>query len=392
VRATILEVVDNQINGNNPKSARKAYHLLLSRGYSEEHAKAAIGRVVLETIYDMLKNNQVFDEADYDNRLDALLRQIGLPGALDDAELGEADNLNVTVKMIEYNLGSVPKQAIIQLTEQPDAAIPALIELLQKVRDCPERYRAIDNYVGCIIAAYLLAQFRAEEALPVLVDLLSLPGEAPFDLFGDQITEDMGRILASLCCGQTDLLKGLVENGDVNEYVRSKAVDALSIVALHEPEYRDEIAAYYRQLLDQTIVLDDALTLSHVVMQCLDLYLIELLPEINAAFDAGLVDIYVVNRNDVASSFAQPQAKVLKQTVSEPGMQVITDTIEELSGWACFRANDARSERRLPVGHPQSSSRPLEPKQAVSHKTGRNEPCPCGSGKKYKKCCGQSGR
>jgi uncharacterized protein len=24
-------------------------------------------------------------------------------------------------------------------------------------------------------------------------------------------------------------------------------------------------------------------------------------------------------------------------------------------------------------------------------KTGRNEPCPCGSGKKYKKCCGMSG-
>ena len=27
-------------------------------------------------------------------------------------------------------------------------------------------------------------------------------------------------------------------------------------------------------------------------------------------------------------------------------------------------------------------------KQAVSHKVGRNDPCPCGSGKKYKKCCG----
>jgi len=25
---------------------------------------------------------------------------------------------------------------------------------------------------------------------------------------------------------------------------------------------------------------------------------------------------------------------------------------------------------------------------AVSTKVGRNEPCPCGSGKKYKKCCG----
>jgi uncharacterized protein YecA (UPF0149 family) len=25
---------------------------------------------------------------------------------------------------------------------------------------------------------------------------------------------------------------------------------------------------------------------------------------------------------------------------------------------------------------------------AISKKIGRNEPCPCGSGKKYKKCCG----
>ena len=28
-------------------------------------------------------------------------------------------------------------------------------------------------------------------------------------------------------------------------------------------------------------------------------------------------------------------------------------------------------------------------KQAVSNKIGRNSPCPCGSGKKYKKCCGK---
>ena len=27
--------------------------------------------------------------------------------------------------------------------------------------------------------------------------------------------------------------------------------------------------------------------------------------------------------------------------------------------------------------------------QAVSHKVGRNDPCPCGSGKKYKNCCGK---
>ena len=38
---------------------------------------------------------------------------------------------------------------------------------------------------------------------------------------------------------------------------------------------------------------------------------------------------------------------------------------------------------------------PIEPREVVPHarvtpKTGRNEPCPCGSGKKFKKCCGNN--
>ena len=30
-----------------------------------------------------------------------------------------------------------------------------------------------------------------------------------------------------------------------------------------------------------------------------------------------------------------------------------------------------------------------EPYQRKTKKIGRNDPCPCGSGKKYKKCCGR---
>ncbi|MBF0569699.1 MAG: SEC-C domain-containing protein [Candidatus Omnitrophica bacterium] len=39
----------------------------------------------------------------------------------------------------------------------------------------------------------------------------------------------------------------------------------------------------------------------------------------------------------------------------------------------------AAAEHRAPAAH-QPSAQP---------KVGRNDPCPCGSGKKYKKCCGQ---
>jgi preprotein translocase subunit SecA len=31
----------------------------------------------------------------------------------------------------------------------------------------------------------------------------------------------------------------------------------------------------------------------------------------------------------------------------------------------------------------------LYPKKENEQKVGRNAPCPCGSGKKYKKCCGR---
>ena len=38
-----------------------------------------------------------------------------------------------------------------------------------------------------------------------------------------------------------------------------------------------------------------------------------------------------------------------------------------------------------------ASAAPARTPPFRQRKTGRNEPCPCGSGKKYKKCCGMSG-
>ncbi len=37
---------------------------------------------------------------------------------------------------------------------------------------------------------------------------------------------------------------------------------------------------------------------------------------------------------------------------------------------------------------PEVEDEPHEPQPVASSKVGRNDPCPCGSGKKYKKCCG----
>jgi uncharacterized protein YecA (UPF0149 family) len=48
------------------------------------------------------------------------------------------------------------------------------------------------------------------------------------------------------------------------------------------------------------------------------------------------------------------------------------------------------TEKNPAVVRVQTQKRLNPPKTIMAEKkVGRNEPCPCGSGKKYKKCCGK---
>ena len=41
------------------------------------------------------------------------------------------------------------------------------------------------------------------------------------------------------------------------------------------------------------------------------------------------------------------------------------------------------------VGGGEGGGKPVKQPVVKDDKIGRNDPCPCGSGKKYKKCCGK---
>jgi preprotein translocase subunit SecA len=51
----------------------------------------------------------------------------------------------------------------------------------------------------------------------------------------------------------------------------------------------------------------------------------------------------------------------------------------------------ATHDETTAVADPSDQEMSDRPMPAVSHKVGRNEPCPCGSGKKYKQCHGRIG-
>ena len=59
--------------------------------------------------------------------------------------------------------------------------------------------------------------------------------------------------------------------------------------------------------------------------------------------------------------------------------------VEQLARAQAMHADASSAE------DPSADTLPDRPMPAVSHKVGRNEPCPCGSGKKYKQCHGRIG-
>jgi hypothetical protein len=77
-----------------------------------------------------------------------------------------------------------------------------------------------------LFALHLLAQFREKRAYPPIVKILSAPGETPFDLAGDKVTEGLSRIFGSVYDGNPAPLHALGKSEEVNEYVRSAAIDA----------------------------------------------------------------------------------------------------------------------------------------------------------------------
>jgi SEC-C motif-containing protein/uncharacterized protein DUF1186 len=119
-----------------------------------------------------------------------------------------------------------------------------------------------------------------------------------------------------------------------------------------------------------------------------DIEALAVFPDLRRAYDEGFIDPRVIGRFALDDVEASAQGAVL-ESMKERNPP-IDDVAEATSWWARFGtlASHRRAEE-LAMAAPRDfdDAAPVEPYRA-SPKVGRNEPCPCGSGKKFKKCCG----
>ncbi|HEY73154.1 MAG: DUF1186 domain-containing protein [Chloroflexi bacterium] len=270
-------------------------------------------------------------------------------------------------KLEMFHGGVFPREALQEAIAQREQITPELLKILEYARKNTKELLAV-GYMTHIYALYLLAQFREQRAYPLIVDFFSIPGEVTLDVTGDVVTEDLSRILASVCGGDTSLIKSLAENERANEFVRDAALEALLVLAAIGEMSREEVVTYYQSLFAK-FERTPSIIWSGLVGCCTDLYPEEVMDDIEQAFDDGLVSKMFIDLEWVRENLAAGKEKALERLKSDRRKTLIDDTIKEMEWWACFRP-------------------PEPPRNPLKKKTRRNDPCPCGSGKKYKKCCG----
>jgi hypothetical protein len=240
---------------------------------------------------------------------------------------------------------------------------------------------------------HLFGQWREKSAYRPLAKLLRLPADEVDSIFGGAITETTHRVMAAVFDGDPNPLYDVILDPEADEYVRSRLCEALAMVTLRGELPRAEAERFLRACYSDIEPRDDCFVWDGWQSAIAMLGLVELKPLVEEAFRRGSVSEGWLSFRDFEGDLHRaiegsgPPAWQAKEEYTLFG-----DTIEELSSWYCFSpeylARKGRStEDRMPPLLQSAPSVIGVPAVNPFRHVGRNDPCPCGSGKKFKKCC-----
>lgn len=197
-------------------------------------------------------------------------------------------NVPDILSQLDRSDGRFPHDAIRESIACREEIVPALLGVLDEVDRDPLPFTGEDRMVH-IFAMYLLAQFRETRAYPVLVRIVSVPGESVHDLAGRVITEDLGAILASVSNGDPGGMKSLVENRHADEYVRVAALNGLLTLVACGLRDRDEVMAYFDRLFG-ILEPDPPMVWNGLATACARLWPQEVMDKIRDAYAQGYIE------------------------------------------------------------------------------------------------------
>src|SRR5215210_6628334 len=282
---------------------------------------------------------------------------------------------------------NLPREAMQRTLDHWDEAAPELLSVVERYTSGADRS---DETASAVFFILHLAGEKQDTRAFSLLCRLAQDGEAVEAALGDTTTT-FKQILISTYDGNLDTLKGLIEAAEADEFVRADALEVLAYLTAIGRIPRDETEAYLLRLYNTMQPQHENFVWSGWVLAIGLLGLETLSGVVHQAFGRGLIEPMVMGyddfRRDLERTLADPE-RMAGFEYDQIGP--LEDAIDELSGWYAFSdaANEDQDRRAtMPGGArlafadaPQSF---VDPFKSV----GRNDPCPCGSGKKFKKCC-----
>ena len=201
-----------------------------------------------------------------------------------------------------------------------------------------------------------LGQLGSPEAVAPLLQFLSTNES------DDTAWDDIPTILGMIGAPAIPELTKTLAAGPSDAMHRVAAAEALAAIAALHPAHRDACIEQLTDLLASSAMHSDQLA-GYAVSALVDLQATEMIAAIRDASARNAFDISI------------------------PGD---LEDIEIALGLRTTRATPKPHYVSALIGHPEDEDedwKPQAPFVREGPKVGRNDPCPCGSGKKHKKCC-----
>lgn len=251
-----------------------------------------------------------------------------------------------------------------------------------------KRPREQDSSALFLYALYLCGEMREEQAFDRYLAMCRLPNLVLDSLLGDILTEAMPEMLARTCSGRIDDLKALAEDQTVNEFARAAALQAMQNLMLDGHLSRDALMGYCIQLLKHQPAWPASHVWDAVIEVATDIHPQEAMPLIEKAYALGLADPQVAGLDFVKGRLSRSREEVLAET--RRMRRELTSTEEAMhffvSQWS-EQDQPEEPEDDAPLLEVLKAHRRQGTVSGDTPKVGRNDPCPCGSRKKFKKCC-----
>jgi len=279
-----------------------------------------------------------------------------------------------------------PKAAMAAARADRDTMAPIFVDLVDRLANQQQAEMQEGEITALIPIFHMLGEFQEPRAYRPLLKLLRQPSKTLDYLLGDAVTETSFRVFAATCDGDMQPLFAFIEDAAADVFARSSMMDALVLTAFLRPKKRDAIAAFFRGFRQHCRDEDTDLLIGW--MEALaDLGLADMEPELRATFEAGLIPRDYCVADEVLRDLKACSESGGITVNSRYRSGLITDAIEELSKWHGY--SDAYLAKQKRQGT-RNASRAMPWAETFMHETppvGRNDPCSCGSGKKFKKCC-----